>query len=117
MRASGKEEKMDMFRTGIITGVAATGLAVGGLLSGAGAAHADDHSYLNDLRGVGVFIHKDAEPYVVQQGHRACRDLHDGVPPDEVEAQFSVGSGVAPAPAPAVYLDILQRDLCPWALS
>lgn len=107
---------MHRVRIGLMTAAATAGLAAG-LLGGAGTAVADDFTYLNDLRAAGVFIHKDAEPYVVQEAHRACRALHDGVPPEEVGSQFPVGSGVAPAPAPEVYLDILQSDICPHALS
>lgn len=99
---------MDALRTSIIVGVAATGLAVGGLFAGAGAAHADDYYFLNDLRGHGVFIHKDAEPYLVKQGHRMCGQLHEGVPPDEVAAGF-------PQLDPAVVLSILHDNLCPDA--
>ncbi|MGH3724300.1 MAG: DUF732 domain-containing protein [Mycobacterium sp.] len=108
---------MHKFGSRIFVGVAASGLAIGGLFGGTGTAHANDHTFLDSLRNAGVFIHKDAEPYVIQAGHRACRELHDGVPPEEVGSQFPVGSGVAPAPAPQVYLDILQSELCPNALN
>lgn len=108
---------MNKFGTRVITGFAATGLALGGLFGGAGTAHANDHTFLDSLRAAGVFIHKDAEPYVIQAGHRACRDLRNGVPPEEVGSQFPWGHGVAPAPDPQVYLDIVQSELCPNALN
>ncbi|ORX00136.1 DUF732 domain-containing protein [Mycolicibacillus trivialis] len=107
---------MHTLRTAIVVGATAAGLAGGGLLSGAAVAHANEYTYLSDLRAAGVFIHTDAVPYVLQQAFRACRDLRDGVPPDVVGSQFPVGSGVAPAPDPNVYLDILQRNMCPNAL-
>lgn len=107
---------MDKLRTRIVVGMAAVGMSAGGVF-GVGTAQANDHTFLDSLRAAGVFIHKDAEPYVVQAGHQACRDLKNGVPPEEVGSQFPVGSGVAPAPAPNVYLDILQSELCPNALN
>ncbi|TDZ79402.1 hypothetical protein DE4585_03145 [Mycobacteroides salmoniphilum] len=107
---------MDKLRTRIVVGIAAAGMSVSGPFA-AGIAHANDHTFLDSLRNAGVFIHKDAEPYVIQAGHQACRDLRNGVPPEEVGSQFPVGSGVAPAPAPNVYLDILQSELCPNALN
>ncbi|MUM16206.1 MULTISPECIES: DUF732 domain-containing protein [unclassified Mycobacteroides] len=108
---------MGKFRRAIVISTATTGLAVGGLLGGAGIAQANDHTFLDSLRAAGVFIHKDAEPYVIQAGHRACRDLHNGVPPEEVGNSFPWGHGVAPAPDPQVYVDIIQSELCPNALN
>lgn len=106
-----------MFRSTIIVGVATTGLTIGGLFAGTGIANAGgDLEFLNQLRAAGVFIHKDAEPYVLQDAHHACRELHDGVSPDEVGASFHVGPGVAPAPAPQVYIDALLDNICPNAL-
>ncbi|MBV0917203.1 DUF732 domain-containing protein [Mycobacteroides chelonae] len=102
--------------TRIVVGITAAGMSAGGLF-GMGTAQANDHTFLDSLRAAGVFIHKDAEPYVVQAGHQACRDLRNGVPPEEVGSQFPLGSGVAPAPAPNVYVDILQSELCPNALN
>ncbi|OBJ74214.1 hypothetical protein [Mycobacterium sp. 1274756.6] len=107
---------MQTLRTGVVVGAAAAGLALGGLFAGAGVAQANEYTYLSDLRAAGVFIHTDAVPYVLQQAFLACRDLRDGVPPEVVGSQFPVGSGVAPAPDPNVYLDILQRNMCPHAL-
>ncbi|OHU96892.1 hypothetical protein BKN37_22590 [Mycobacterium talmoniae] len=99
---------MDTLRTGIVVGVAALGLAVGELFTGAGAAHADDYEYLGGLRAAGVWIHKDAEPYVVRDGHRMCGELRRGVPPEDVAAEF-------PQLDPAVFLSILRDHLCPDA--
>jgi hypothetical protein len=93
----------------IIGGVAVMGLAVGELFTGAGAARADDYGYLGGLRNAGVYIHKDAEPYVAQQGHRLCYQLREGMSSDEVAAQY-------PALDPAVFLSILQSQLCPDTL-
>ncbi|WP_195165442.1 DUF732 domain-containing protein [Mycobacteroides abscessus] len=107
---------MDKLRTRVVIGIAAVGMSVGSPFS-AGIAQANDHTFLDSLRAAGVFIHKDAEPYVIQAGHQACRDLHNGVPPEEVGNSFPWGHGVAPAPAPQVYLDILQSELCPNALN
>lgn len=101
---------MDTLRTSFLVGAAAAGLAVGALFTGAGAAHADDYYYLNDLRAHGVWIHKDAEPYVVRDGHHMCGQLRNGVPPDEVAAAL-------PQLEPAVALEILHDNLCPDAPS
>lgn len=89
---------MDKLRTRVAIGLAAVGISVGSPFS-AGIAQANDHTFLDSLRAAGVFIHKDAEPYVIQAGHQACRDLHNGVPPEEVGNSFPWGHGVAPAPA------------------
>lgn len=108
---------MNTLCTRIIVGVAAIGLAVGELFTGAGSAHADDTTYLNDLRANGVFVHKDAEPYMVSEAHHMCRDLHAGVPPDDVAAELPpVTSGVVVTIDPTELLSILQDNLCPHAL-
>lgn len=78
---------MDKLRTRVVIGIAAVGMSVGSPFS-AGIAQANDHTFLDSLRAARVFIHKDAEPYVIQAGHQACRDLHNGVPPEEVGNSF-----------------------------
>lgn len=92
----------------IIVGVAATGLTVGALVVGAGVAWADDFTYLGGLRNAGIYIHKDAEPFEIQTGHRLCGQLRKGVPPEDVAAQY-------PALSAPVYLSILRDNLCPDA--
>lgn len=93
-----------MLRSLILAGAGAVGA---GLLF-AGVAHADDSNYLGGLRAAGVWIHKDAEPFTVKQGHRLCQKLREGVPPDEVAAEY-------PALPPGVFLPILRDNLCPDA--
>jgi hypothetical protein len=93
--------------------VAAVSTAIAAALMVAAPAHADERSYLDDLRANGVPVGLPGQPpaQLIQAGDLACRLLRTGMSPDEVVAQFGALAFFA-----RQGVDSAQRELCPDTL-
>lgn len=72
-------------------------------------AHADDQSYLGDLRGAGVFMINE-NTWIIN-GHRMCDMIHSGIAPQTLYDQFGLQNFQGQQ-----IVDIAQRNLCPDTL-
>lgn len=94
-------------------GIAAIVIAAAGFgfaTAQAGAARADDVSYLADLQARGVPFLVPAQ--AVHDGYRVCGDIRNGEPPQIVAQSFGIYYN---AVGPTI-VDIAQRNLCPDTL-
>ena len=87
---------------------AAAAIAAVALLSTA-TAHADDQTYLDELRAHGAPLKPWTEGEWVSEGHKMCDQLRHGVSP------ANVAVGVTQMD-PAMFVDVLQHQLCPDTL-
>jgi Protein of unknown function (DUF732) len=87
---------------------AAAAIAAVALLSTA-PAHADDQSYLDGLRAHGAPLKPWTEGEWVSEGHKMCNELRHGVSPANVAAEVTQTD-------PAMFMDVLQHQLCPDTL-
>lgn len=96
----------------------ATGIGVAAVLAvgfvGTPPAHADDQSFLNELRGEGfpgltVAGQQMPDGAVVAQGYMACNRMHLGQKPDDLIAQVNPGD----AKIGAMLVHAAQHNLCP----
>ena len=88
--------------------VAAVAIAAVALLSTA-PARADNQSYIDDLRAHGAFVVPGLEGGWISSGHRMCNELRAGVPRADVAAEVTQTD-------PAMFMDVLQHQLCPDTL-
>ncbi|WP_104151105.1 DUF732 domain-containing protein [Mycobacterium intracellulare] len=94
----------------ITVGVSAAVAVAAAIAFGAGAARADDASYLADLQARGVPFLVPAQ--AVHDGYRVCSDIRNGEPPQIVAQSFGIYYN---AVGPTI-VDIAQRNLCPDTL-
>ncbi|OCB41882.1 hypothetical protein A5677_00475 [Mycobacterium malmoense] len=94
----------------IVIGVGLVLMAVGTALQLAARAHADENSYLDDLRARGIPFLIPAQ--AVSDGYRVCRDLREGQSPQLVAQTFGLYYNLV---GPQI-VDIAQHDLCPDTL-
>ena len=87
---------------------AAAAIAAVALLSTA-TAHADDQTYLDELRAHGAPLKPWTEGEWVSEGHKMCNELRHG------ESPANVAAGVTQMD-PATLVDVLQHQLCPDTL-
>jgi hypothetical protein len=87
----------------------------------AGPAHADEVSYLNHLRAVGIADMEGGDPALVQTGWKVCQQISWGAPASELQslalqrsAQDNGPRGLSPRQADAL-IDYAVVDLCPRA--
>lgn len=78
-------------------------------LAFAAPAHADETSYMNELRGAGAPVFPGLESGWIGGGYRMCNELRSGVSVENVSHEVTQMD-------PAVYMPILQRELCPDTL-
>jgi Protein of unknown function (DUF732) len=88
----------------------AAAAALAGAVFSAAPAHADDASYMADLRAHGAPIFPGMDSNWISQGHRLCNELRTGVSRADVAAEVTQWD-------PVQFMDIPQRDLCPDTLS
>lgn len=83
------------------------GLLLGGLV--AAPAQADDESYMAAIRGGGMIVFPGLEAGWLSQGHRMCSELREGRSVAAVSSEVTTMD-------PAVFMPILQSNLCPDTL-
>jgi hypothetical protein len=71
-----------------------------------GTAHADDQSYLADLRAHGAPVLPGLENNWIGEGHRMCNEMRAGVSRADVAAEVTQTD-------PVMFMDVLQHQLCP----
>lgn len=82
---------------------------VAGVIGVAAPAHADDNSYLAELRANGVFMINE-NTWVIN-GHRMCDMIRSGIAPAILYDQFGTQNFQGP-----MIVDIAQHQLCPDTL-
>jgi hypothetical protein len=75
----------------------------------AGVAHADDASYMAALRAAGAPIFPGLDAGWIGDGHHMCNELRMGLSVENVASEVVTMD-------PAVYMPILQHELCPDTL-
>lgn len=98
-----------MIRRAALAAVAALGL-VGALLGMTVAvARADDQGYIADLRAHDAPVLPGLEKSWIGEGHRMCNEMRAGVSRADVAAEVTQTD-------PAMFMDVLQHQLCPDTL-
>ncbi|BBX84166.1 hypothetical protein MAUB_20390 [Mycolicibacterium aubagnense] len=103
-------------RKQLATGIGVAVVLAGGFV-GASPAHADDQSFLNELRadnfpGLSFAGQQMPDGAVVAQGYMACNRLHLGQSADDLIAQVNPGD----ANIGRMLVHAAQRNLCPDTL-
>jgi Protein of unknown function (DUF732) len=71
-----------------------------------GVAHADDQSYIADLKAHGAPVLPGLEGNWIGDGHRMCNEMRAGVSRANVAAEVTQTD-------PVMFMDVLQHQLCP----
>lgn len=103
-------------RKQLATGIGVAAVLAGGFV-GASPAHADDQSFLNELRannfpGLSFAGQQMPDGAVVAQGYMACNRLHLGQSADDLIAQVNPND----ANIGRMLVRAAQRNLCPDTL-
>lgn len=76
----------------------------------AAPSRADDASYMAAIRDAGMIVYPGLEAGWLGQGHQMCNELREGRSVAAVSSEVSTMD-------PAVFMPILQNNLCPDTLS
>lgn len=90
--------------------------AAAAALIGAPAAHADDITYLDDMKAAGFDQPHNGNAGMLESGHGICRALATGASPDQIAQYIYENSHLDSLADGRQLVDIAKRDLCPETL-